>query len=258
MSTSAGSITGSGAITGRNLELNTNGGDVNLTATHALNFVNVGSGTVSGFRFVNGRDLGVGPIAAGAGGIDITVNGTLTQASPITTSGTNAAISLKAGDIVLASGVNQVNAGTGTVNIGTFDGAGAMFIGEASGSGLKLSNTELQAITAGTLNLGNSTQTGNITIKGAQFVAGGPYSGLTAGLTAVNILQNTAGSGAVSLNSFSTTQGDGLIGGSSFELAAIQLVNGPANAVSISTPAAAASRYRARSPPPATSTPTAW
>ncbi|MBL8377197.1 MAG: filamentous hemagglutinin N-terminal domain-containing protein [Burkholderiales bacterium] len=193
---------GSGIISIFGAADGTGGSGISMIGTN--NIAHTGSGTVS--------LTGVAPSGVG---LDI---GTIAATAISSTGGT---IALTADSASFSNG--QISAPGGAITIGTFTpGTRAILVGEATGTGLVLSNTDLQKLETSALTIGGNTQHGNIVIKGAQFSAGVPYTGV-AGLTALNIRQAPAGPGAVSIDYFSTTNGDGQIGGSDYELRGIEL-----------------------------------
>ncbi|MBL8382457.1 MAG: filamentous hemagglutinin N-terminal domain-containing protein, partial [Burkholderiales bacterium] len=151
------------------------------------------------------RNSGTGGVAV-QGGASVTGTSTVTyQADSMSLAGTT-------------------SAGGGVLTLRTFSGGAAIFVGEATGTGLNIPNSALQTLTAATVVVGDSGQSGNVVVKGAQFTAAGPYAGV-AGINALAIHQAPVGPGSVSIDYFSTTSGDGQIGGSNHELRGIELGN---------------------------------
>ena len=171
VSLSNGTFTGGGAITVGSLGVSAGTG-INLTGANMIDtfaaITNTFGGGAVQVKLNNNKSLTVGQVAGVwdgiiSDGVSLAVNGTLTVNHPI--NGTlGMPITLKANDLVLANTPNLIGDTTfvpGQVGIGTYNGSGAIFVGEASGSGLNVSNTELQRINGNTLTIGDSGQTGN-------------------------------------------------------------------------------------------------
>jgi len=138
------------------------------------------NGTASGAGsigvFVNGLDNNSPGARINSGGGSITVNGTGTGGNlglVLGGGGTNsiasvgnAAITLVADAMTLdGTGINDVNSGTGTTTLRQLTNTTAINLGGADGAGtLGLTDAELDLVTAGTLNIGDSNS-GAITVS---------------------------------------------------------------------------------------------
>ncbi|MFN0163295.1 MAG: filamentous hemagglutinin N-terminal domain-containing protein [Burkholderiales bacterium] len=193
---------GSGLITLVGTANGTSGSGISMIGSN--NIAHAGTGTVS--------LTGVAP-----SGLGLDIN-TLAATAVSSNGGT---IALTADSVSFGAG--QIAAPGGSITIAPFSpGTRAILLGEAVGTGLIISNSDLQRLETAVLTIGSASQLANIVVKGAQFSAAGPYTGVT-GLTALNLRQAPAGPGALSIDYFSSTNGDGQIGGSSYELRGIEL-----------------------------------
>ena len=160
-----GTISGPGTITETNLLLQAVGA-VTLTGN---NDVDVLAATVSGsgnsFSFTDINTLTVGSLSTGAG------------ATGVTTS--NGIITLTANDLII---LNAINAGTARVILQPFSAGQAIDLGTNTASQLGLTDTELDLVTAGILQIGNATA-GAITVSAA----------ITPGATNTLMLHSNAG-----------------------------------------------------------------
>ena len=109
-------------------------------------------------------------LTTGAGGT-LTVNAdafALAQNSIDTTrSGGNGNVTINADHFILNAATDNIVAGTGTVTIQQVTGTEAIQLGTTTDAELDLSNAELGAITAGTLIIGATANTGSITVTAA-------------------------------------------------------------------------------------------
>ena len=164
---------------------------IEITAS-ILSAVNTISGDV---QIVNlGGNLSVSGSNAGGGAFAITAQGagsviTVTPAK-INTSGGNGPVILTADDIDLTTVGATINAGIGSVTFQPVSNPRPIDLGSAPGT-LSLTDAELDRVTAGTVRVGNATNTGGITIS--QVISASTYSTLSL-RTAGSIVQNAAAS----------------------------------------------------------------
>ena len=133
-------------------------GDLNVQG----NVTSTGTGTVT----LTADSAGVGSAALGnlSGN---TVTGTVTLSPNVTVTTTNKAITITGANFVMQGPtLATLNSGTATTTIQASDKE-SIGLGNATGSDVTISNSELQNVTSGNLVIGGNT-TGNITANGAQ------------------------------------------------------------------------------------------
>lgn len=104
---------------------------------------------------------------AGGGGFGIALD-SLGAGAPVISSSSNATVTLNADTMFLDGGSSTISAGTGQVNLRQATSGRAIDLGAAdvAGATLGLTDAELDRVTAGTLNIGNSL-TGSVSVSAA-------------------------------------------------------------------------------------------
>jgi hypothetical protein len=191
-STGAVNETGTGSLGVANLAIR---GTTGVNLTNPANTVTnlAGTTTASPFAFTNGTSLlvntvdGVNGITTSGGTIQVTVtlaNGLLGIQNPVLAG--NANVTLTADDMDLQS---QVSGGTQTVFLVPANNPRVISLGSNAGGTLGLTDAELDRVTAGILQIGSATNSGNINVT-SQITAPAGYSTLSL-VTAGAIVDST-------------------------------------------------------------------
>ena len=144
-------------------------------------------------------------LTTGAGGTLTVDSDSAAEAEPTiftTRNGGNGNITINADHFILNAGTDSITAGTGIVTIQQVTGTEAIQLGTTTDAELDLSDAELGAITAGTLRIGATANTGNITVTAAvstpnvptlSLLTGGSVSQTAGALTVTNLAVQGAG-----------------------------------------------------------------
>lgn len=209
---SGGSITQSnGAITVSNLAAKAGGSVVLLTTACSVGTLAGSAGSV--FEIANTSNLTIGTVdgtagisdTAGAGDVTLTVNGAghvLVVSQPITTGGSIAV--LTADNMALNAAVNVKT--TGIVILTPFTVSEAMDLGTNSTGHLGLTDTELDKITASTVQLGSALPqfAGNVIVTAPITQSGSGYANLQINTTGA-VSDNGGSIAGTNLDIFSGT-----------------------------------------------------